>query len=1558
MKQFNNTVILTSKNQEAFLNFTFDSSSYYIIPNASLATGILYVNGLDVNNYVIDEDLGNIYTLQLDATHNIASFHIFTPLNTTFDSNLTFNFYDVDDTSLLTVVDSYDVSVLNRPYIIDENIFNTLNNENVLVNDEASYLVIRTNPKFTGNIKLVVDSSNKLYMDTFKVSDLLSNKIYRKKSVSANSVLSNDIRNNFGTLINTGVLYAVDNEKTLNIQIPKVDLEDQFITTYNYGARILLDELYPEDNGLLAPLWINSKIPDYFAVFRLNGVYNPESYLFDADLSNFATKYFTNANIIKSWSLKYDSNLGKYLNTHLQDLLKISSPVFLSLSDPLDASSESDPNTWYGIAVDKGILTGRSEDPYFFNQKTDNFTELNAFITDGFSRNNLLCPNLINLEFLFSDTDVSDYTMNRYFGVYLTENVLYNVAYYADSSTSNVSTISLDEKDVSIFINSSLFDLSTGQLIDQFKNRLFVLNDGVNLTRITSKNQLDGSISSSYINKPYKNIFSTEVEKLNTVDAFVTLTFNNELEQGEHLRIVNKTQNKIWEFYSINNYLNDCEIYCTISENDNYPTIYHTYFDVSGNIAYQIEQLKNAIERYENYEDIQFTVGNSGNNWISIILNDTADLADEWMIQRIPSTVLNNMYDSSSGFVNKDRLSDITFFGRYTPNESEFEIISYDASFGPIDFEFFGSRQSIMLPFILRNSYNFYSFDGSDNILNAFENVVLYQGTDRWYRKIMSFDISSNQYLYVKDPLSNGNRFFVKTEENINTLNGIFNAYSVYPLTISLMGINPVKDIDYDIYDSNNLNYQSPYSYSREDDVDTYQIHLDPCSNYTLDIPGSYTILSGSGSYHQSGVVNQYASGTIFNTFDSSIYFESNLDTTITYAALDSSYRYSSYSGNFNQENVYSYYDSSIKLKYSLTVPTISKWVGLGNDCRNNPLLFRLDNVYSDVSVNTHFIPTEDSFSQEITYPSFKYLSPGTEAWKGYVFYDINDVDQSTGLTIKELMFEYPTVDYFSKLMYSNYGISGVNTRSSLTYYNGYKNSLDVICTGLSLSFSLQYNAKNLISLKNYDRYRFSILSTASRNRTSKHPIEVIINENTRTILMIWYQGNDELNYTVRHSAFLPGKSLLDPSNNGFVSGIDVSSYYSFVKTPFIINHSTIAKLMIDLYDNDDIFDSSIGSPYAQFNRSLNGSNSIFNAFTNNIIIDNLFFAPYSYNTFSQNVNYTYFTSSNAYNRYTINYGYQYNTNQNLYTNNTTSISTLKYLLSSTSNIMFYLIRNDDVYNSYDFGESNMMSLTLNDTRKFKNVYTYNGWFKPKFNNIFEFSSNEDNEILQIAQKDFTCGNTNIQGYNMLSQLWYNKLTANLSQVNINAGDAISYIPQYSIFKSLWDGGYFIQDDQEINGYRCPVELPSFFGSKLPKFPDKLVFDSWTSSTLSYTENDTEITVYYNLSESIINKFKNTLLFITNWAGLSGEDNIIIEYIKNTIFPYYSVNSPKIQLDLYKKAYSSTRVSGTYDSNYILDTKQNINGQIVYRLNEYYYKILIPKSGNYTYFVKITLNEK
>jgi len=84
-------------------------------------------------------------------------------------------------------------------------------------------------------------------------------------------------------------------------------------------------------------------------------------------------------------------------------------------------------NIWKGISINRGILTNQSETTYFaekiLNSDIENKQEVfNNFIMQGFERNELLYPNIINLEFMFNDNSQDEYSMHRYFGLYLTEN--------------------------------------------------------------------------------------------------------------------------------------------------------------------------------------------------------------------------------------------------------------------------------------------------------------------------------------------------------------------------------------------------------------------------------------------------------------------------------------------------------------------------------------------------------------------------------------------------------------------------------------------------------------------------------------------------------------------------------------------------------------------------------------------------------------------------------------------------------------------------------------------------------------------------------------------------------------------------------------------------------------------------------------------------------------------------------------------------------------------------------------------------------------------------------
>ncbi len=157
-------------------------------------------------------------------------------------------------------------------------------------------------------------------------------------------------------------------------------------------------------------------LPDYFVIFRLAHPINPESYTGIDNLQKFQ-EFFTDAQMIKTFDMRESSPLGAYLRKTVND------PRFIER--PLEVSFDSDvQTTWNGIDYTTGTITGRGEFLYDFWKSDNRILDFEDFVTKGFERNKIVSSNLINLEFLFDDTEATPYTINRYFGLYVSENQL------------------------------------------------------------------------------------------------------------------------------------------------------------------------------------------------------------------------------------------------------------------------------------------------------------------------------------------------------------------------------------------------------------------------------------------------------------------------------------------------------------------------------------------------------------------------------------------------------------------------------------------------------------------------------------------------------------------------------------------------------------------------------------------------------------------------------------------------------------------------------------------------------------------------------------------------------------------------------------------------------------------------------------------------------------------------------------------------------------------------------------------------------------------------------
>jgi len=286
--------------------------------------------------------------------------------------------------------------------------------------DKASYSLVRTNPKLTGNVKLITNDHD-LYLESFSANTILSSSSYKAFKIDGTQTYDQDVYKFFknGTLP-TDLAYEVFQEFQDISVLSSYD--NQYEMFYSAGTRSLASEVYTEDLGMLAPLWLNEEIPNYFVVFRLNDPSSVNNV--DAISSNdgetaaqtaerFSEFVLQNCTAIKTFDLTESSKLGSYLRRYRgQETFP---------KAPLTATWRNDePFLWNGISYNKGGFTSSGNFSYdSLITKDATILQNEYYFTQGFQRNGILLANLINLEFLFSDTNASEYSINRYFGLYV-----------------------------------------------------------------------------------------------------------------------------------------------------------------------------------------------------------------------------------------------------------------------------------------------------------------------------------------------------------------------------------------------------------------------------------------------------------------------------------------------------------------------------------------------------------------------------------------------------------------------------------------------------------------------------------------------------------------------------------------------------------------------------------------------------------------------------------------------------------------------------------------------------------------------------------------------------------------------------------------------------------------------------------------------------------------------------------------------------------------------------------------------------------------------------------
>jgi len=288
-----------------------------------------------------------------------------------------------------------------------------------LLESNTSFGILRTNPKLTGNVKITVDSSGQIWLNSIAANDVLSDSRFKKVPVSIKSNYVIDVYNFFdkGTTP-PEVVYDVHQDAS-DYYSTQRDFSLQYDRFYTYGSSYNTSNAYTEDFSYFAPLRLEDTIPDYFVIFRANGPLNSFTYNepFETWKTNVNQEILKSSLIVKVFDLTENSGIGTYIRNFQNHPARISSEMSVSLQT-------SGYTTFNGISYTEGSFAKKAEllDSYFSG--VSSILGMEDFLTSGFQRNKVLSGSILNLEFLFNDFSAEEYTINRYFGLYMKGNDL------------------------------------------------------------------------------------------------------------------------------------------------------------------------------------------------------------------------------------------------------------------------------------------------------------------------------------------------------------------------------------------------------------------------------------------------------------------------------------------------------------------------------------------------------------------------------------------------------------------------------------------------------------------------------------------------------------------------------------------------------------------------------------------------------------------------------------------------------------------------------------------------------------------------------------------------------------------------------------------------------------------------------------------------------------------------------------------------------------------------------------------------------------------------------
>jgi len=1373
---------------------------------------------------------------------------------------------------------------------LDLNGYNTAygkcNNMNVPNN---SYMLLRVNPKLSGNVKVVVDSNSNLYLDSFKVNPELSKRKYRKIPISYKDYYGRNISAFANNLPTYNYFYEVP-ENYHKLFTVVSDYKEQYVDTYRYGVTTNTDKLYDENFSILAPLSVGKIIPDFFIVFKVNGVVDLTKSMSDISIMK---KLLKESTFVKSFDLRKNSKLGTYVRTIRDKSKNTIGSLYVSYNP-------KQFNTYTGIALDKGTVSTIYESPYSLKYK--NQVQSDNFYTLGFERNHIVSDHIINFEYMFNDEDSDMFSINTYFGLYIKINENSLPCYYINNDIYQID---------GQLPKGLQFDVNTPENNDL----LYCFSDEENCYRIDSSlkgfknlniynNRLGENILSSKVNKIYDS--SNGTNKI----SYITFQLNDIIEPGEHFKIIHKENSHNINIYEIvfSNYekYKNKGISRTIvntgtseDENVNYTfyriSIYSEFRDElnkSITIEKQIENITDALYAFikEYNAPILFTYSK---NRIGIY-SDKIDLTFERICNMCSNGVDSSIEDNTINYFNINNKIDASILKISNCDDS-------NEYFYANNFELLGDRRTYIVNFKNTQNKNAYNLS-VDNIDSYSE-----------YNKFLFIDSS---VIYDIENLNKADFSFTNPNKKMFLLDKELinedktNFYLPYTWNFGIASIFNIKDFNFNVLD----NY-SDIAMPGED-----KRKITDKNNYI-----DFDVLENDASLIIKNIPSEAFSSYISETDSVPLYSQINVTniTKETITIIDSS----DASGKITEDiSVYHYdhptelsmnkylkfkYDRNVNKSYiSLTSPYNCKWTSVGTDCIANN---------SKLTYNNNFL-VYDASSKEYTY---SYMIP----------VDLNDEENTkTNKIFSSLMgFTYvPKISgeeykkYFSNMLESNIDSStsfrnsifkGLMSIDNLLYTNNnYKNkfskvyfrgdnTLEFISSGVK--FNIKFISDSIVDLKKYNNYNGIFISTIGKNTYNNSDIELFIDEINENVVLIWHQPVYSLRYKhtedpIEYSSSLYAKripldyntNMIYQSNDSsiviptytnidsniknceiFTTSIDtnITDWKDYEKLIFILKSNSVNKKKdnenVDkLYSKNNsllwIGKNILNKPVSDYNNKLS---EVLN--TNIELLNDI------------NISYLVGDSSSALKQYE-------------------SHLTYSDLKNHISNCVIY-IKTEKGLKYYDNEYNNLYSINVIDpieetfiktnrtptkysgkTEKYKGskFFVHPTYYEPEMINMLTFEYN-DSSLCEHFSKNYHLSNIRLKDVANIDQIWYNKLSSDLNYCfnsNYTAfGLGIDVDNNYSILSSVWSEKFFnkysrdkIQDEYDkknLEGQTDFIINELSYGSDenlydyLPKVPKYLI-----SNTLDLADVKSNV----KLNKEVFNSssYDSSILYVYNEA--------------------------------------------------------------------------------------------